>query len=161
MDKKNINFKKLMIIIIVLSIIFFLIIALIIFNDGDKKKNNNIKKSNEIVFTDKDKYKDAEIITNENFKKNHCIDSICINNLIIYKSKDYYNIELKIKNKSKKIATGYLKVIFNDIEIPVVYNNLKSNDETIYTIEFDKEMKLGEDYKVKKLTKKEIENIKG
>ncbi len=157
---KKLNFKNTMLFIIFLSIILFFIIILFIFCNKKTDIDKDYRRSNIIIFTSKDKYKDAEIITNETLKSEHCVDKVCVKDLVIYKAKTYYNIEMKIKNKSKKEASGYLKVIFKDREMTIFYNKLKSNKEKNYTIQ------LGErgiddptDFKVRKLTDKELKKL--
>ncbi len=155
--KKIFNLRNILISIFIIS--FLLLLFVFIKNENVNKKESNL--INDYKFSSSEKYKDAEIITNDKLKSNHCIDNICISNLIIYQAKSYCNIEMNITNKGKFKASGYLKLVFKDQEMTVKYNNLESKATRNYTIHLN-ENKLNDmsDFKVRKLTKDELKNIK-
>ena len=83
--KKIFNLRNILISIFIIS--FLLLLFVFIKNENVNKKESNL--INDYKFSSSEKYKDAEIITNDKLKSNHCIDNICISNLIIYQEKNY------------------------------------------------------------------------
>lgn len=160
-SKKN---RKILLYIVAVVASIFLLVGLIVIlstNDHGKKEEGKIGKNNYKIVTGKE-YEDVTVITNDTLKKEHCLDDICIKDLTIYYFNNYNSIELDIINKGLKSATGYMKVVFGDLERTVAYKDLKQNGEVHYIIQLDKvKVPNTDDFSIRKLTKEEEKMIKG
>lgn len=164
MKKFNLKNKPL---IMIIGVVILIIVSVLMFLIGKMlgaKKENIIKENNlneqTTVFINKP-YKNAKKITSKKLSKEHCLNDICIKDLVIYYTDESNNIELKVVNKGKKPATGYLKIVFGEKAMTVAYNSLDKKKSSPYTIQLGKE-KLPDisDFTVRKLTSGEMSKIK-
>lgn len=165
MKKFNLKNKTLITIIVVVILLIISIVMILIGKMQDLKKDDKVIKENNLsdqtsVFINKP-YKNAKKITSKKLSKEHCLNDICIKDLTIYYTAESNNIELKVVNKGKNTATGYLKVVFGEKAMTVAYNSLGKKKPSPYTIQLGKE-KLSDtsDFTVRELTSEELAKIK-
>ncbi len=162
---KKINWKdKTLLPIVLIAVVFIAIVLILVFSAISKKNVEESKKEGsgeqKTVFYN-EPYKDATKITNETLAREHCVDDICVKDLVIYYTKSANNIEFNLFNKGKKKATGYLKIVFDDKAMTVAYNSLESNKSSPYTIQLGKEkLEDTSDFIVRELTGQELEKLK-
>ena len=95
-----------------------------------------------------------------NLASSHCLDDICITNVSIHYTGMSGRIDYTIVNNSKKSKNGYMKMVFDDVYLVVPYN-LKKGKKTEGSIQYDNtDLSNVYDYKLKKLSNKELSNIK-
>lgn len=147
MNKKNI-------LIIIITIAILALIGLIIFSITPKSKGlgNTYTFSNEKV--------KEETYKNDKLSSKHCLDSVCIEDAIFYYDDNMGRVEYTITNTSNKTVSGYLKMIFKNQTLKIVYKDLGPKktvkSQSQYTgIEIEDKS----DYKLEKLTKEEISKI--
>lgn len=159
--KKNKNILLIVLGIMALVLLFIGLIFVFSNKDKDEKEVLKIGKNNYKI-VNSNKYEGATVITNDRLKEEHCVDYVCIKDLTIYYLADYNNIELDIVNKGRNTATGYIKVIFKDLERTVAYKNLQKDSKTHYVIQLGS-TKIDDtsDFEVRKLTAKEEKELKG
>lgn len=157
----NKNLKKVLLIILFTVIIVLGIVSLKMFGNKpqDDSKKQIIKKNN-YSFVDEGMYDRAKAITNEQLRSEHCLGDICIKDLMIYRFDKHDDVVLKVVNKGNNEITGQLNIVFSEMVMPVVYQNLGSGKEKVYTIQFDNLISSTDDYTVRELTSDELSKIK-
>lgn len=147
MDKKKI-------LIIIITIIILALIGIIIFSITPKSSElgNAYTFSNEKV--------KEETYKNDKLSSKHCLNSICIEDATFYYNDNMGRVEYIITNTSNKTVSGYLKMVFKNQTLKVVYQDLAPKktirSQSQYSgIEIDDKS----DYKLEKLTKEEISKI--
>lgn len=147
------------ILIIVIIIVILLLIGLMIFLNikpkGDEGLNSYDFKNDAVELPNTTTYE------NEKLSSSHCVKDICIDNVKFYYNDNEGRVEYTITNKSRDIKSGYLKMIFNDQELLVVYKDLgpkKTIKSRSQYIGF--EIKDKDNYVLKKLSKEEISKLK-
>lgn len=153
-------FKKHKIIILILVALFILIecgvILLLIKGNGDKVKLNNYDYNDEIV-----ELPNTVIIEGEKLSSKQCLKGICISDAKFYYNSEMGRVEYTITNTSKKKASGYLKMVFGDQYLVIVYKDLKPNKSIKSESQFmDLDIKDKHSYKLEELSKEEINKIK-
>ena len=147
--------KKNKIIIIIITIAILILVGLIIF--FITPKNNNYI-GNTYNFSDdtlkEDTYKSDQL------SSKHCLNNICINDVTFYYNDKMGRVEYTITNNSNEVESGYLKMVFNDQSLLVIYKNLNPNETINSRSQYEGiEIKDKSDYKLEKLTKEEISKI--
>lgn len=155
--KKN---KKIIItIIVVVLVILFIIVAHFINKKADGYSENykwNINKDGTLPVG----YSKLEL---DEEKKNHCVDDVCIKKVELVFDKDSGVAKYEIVNKSKKTIknTYYYMVLSNDKKLLVYVKKLKKGKSYESAAYFkDMDMYTVSDYKLVKLTEKELKNVK-
>ncbi len=155
--------KKNKIVFIIVGISIFLVIGLLEILVFSKPKNypKVSKKNLYIVAPDKVKEKGLVEYTNDQLIDAHCLDGICIDGVTFYYTETGGRIEYSITNLSGTIASGYLKLVFDKQSLVAIYDNLQPN-QTIKTSSFyvGTSIENKTDYKLERLTEKEIQKIK-
>ena len=149
------NKRLILILVIIILIIVLVVIGLVLGRKKETELINNYKFNNS-----REELPNTKEYTNDKLKEAHCIDGICIENVTFYYDGDNGRVEYNIYNKNSKEDSGYLKMIFKDKELIVVYNNLDIGSIRNSKSSFSK-MKISnkEDYTLKKLSKSEIKKI--
>lgn len=150
--------KKHKILIIVIGIVLLLIIGIILFIISGSKiltRGNRYNFSDEII-----ELPNTVTYKNEELSKEHCLNKICISNAVFHYNDDIGRVEYSITNNSKKTTSGYMKMVFKEQSLIVVYKDLGPG-ETIKSESQYMGIKIEDtsDYKLVKLTKKEISKI--
>ncbi len=161
---KKINWKsKTLLPIVLIAVVLVAVVLVLIASVILKKDDEDIRKKSgkqTSVFIN-DPYKNATKITNSKLAKEHCVNDICVKDLVIYYTDTVNNIEFDLINKGKEKATGYLKVVFGDKEMTVSYDALESKRPSPYTIQLGKEkLATTEDFSVRELTSEELAKFK-
>ena len=149
------------ILIIIIAIVISVIIGLILFfTSGNGKETPG----NSYIFsTEKSEIPGTITYSNEKLASKHCLNDVCISDVVFYYKDDQGRVEYKITNNSsnyRKAKSGYLKMVFDDKSLLVVYNNLRSGVTVKSQAQYmGMEIKNKEDYKLEKLTKKEISKL--
>ena len=146
MDKKK---------IIIGSVIFIvLIICLLIFKPSKtvtNKKNSYNYETKSVELPNTVKY------TNDNLSKNHCVNDICISNLVFYTLNDSGRIEYNIYNSSNDMKSGVLRLNFSGKYLYVVYKGLLGKNTISSFSEFEKvNISNKEDYIIEEYSGKDI-----
>ena len=152
------NLKLLILILVVLIVILLTIMFISVFN----KPSNKPVKGNYKYSDDKKELPGIKEYSGDKLAEEHCIDNICVKNVKLYYDDKNKNgrVECNIVNKTGKKATGYLKLVFDD-SIIIYYKDLEADTERGTTSQFsNKKITDKTDYKLKKLTDKEISKIK-
>lgn len=149
--------KNKKILIIIIAIIILIIIGLILFFLNGKKdtRGNNYNYNNEAIqLPGTTEYK------NEELSSKHCLNDICIEDATFYYNDQIGRVEYTITNTSKKTKSGYLKMVFKEQTLLIVYNDLKPNSTVKSESQYmGIEIKDKSNYELKKLTKEEISKI--
>ena len=147
--------------ILVVILVFFLILGvveIILFTRNKQKKNLQ----NEYQFsTDTTKEDDIITYTNDNLKKSHCLDSICIENVVFYYYEDGGGrIEYTIQNTSDKEVSGMIKLVFGEESLIAYYAELGANSK-IETSSYyqNKVIKNKDNYTLSKLSEEEESKV--
>lgn len=134
--KKILKNKKIIFIIIAFVIV---IIAAIIFalsfnkkkvKSGSELSGEQYSFSNEIV-----ELKGNVKVTSDKLNEKHCVDDICISNLVINSADNDGRIEYTLTNNSSK-TSGYLKLNINNSNIIISYSDLNVGESKEYKIMF-------------------------
>ena len=153
--KKN---QKILIIVIVIVLVIVLSILSVIF---EKKKPTNDKLNNNYEISNKiEDEPGTKSYTNEKIKRSHCIDNICVEDVIFYYNDNQGRIEYKVINKSSKKSSGYMKIVYSNKSFVVIYNDLEPG-QSIETRSQFSDIKISDqdDYKLEKMSKEEINKI--
>ena len=149
--------KHLIAIIIVLIVILIIVGVILYLNSKPKLANigNSYKfNSEEIELPNTVSYK------NEKLSSKHCLNDVCIEDATFYYNNEVGRVEYTITNNSDKTVSGYMKMVFNEQSLVIVYKDLfpkrtvKSSSQYMGMEITDKN-----DYKLEKLTKEEIKSI--
>ena len=154
--KKN---KRVLIVIIIAILIIVLSILSVIFEkkktNGDGKKDNNYQISDKV-----EEEPGTKSYTTDKIKKSHCVDDICVKDVVFYYNDNQGRIEYKVINNSSKTASGYMKIVYSNKDFNVIYDNLAPGQFIETRTQFSG-VKISdqEDYKLEKLSKEEINKI--
>lgn len=97
---------------------------------------------------------------NDSLGAKHCLNDICIENATFYYNDEVGRVEYNITNTSKKKASGYLKMVFDNQSLIVIYKDLKPNKTVKSESQYmGIEIRDKNDYKLKELTKEEISKL--
>ena len=150
--------KKHKILIVLILLIILIIVGVILFLNSIKRdsgRGNDYNFEEEVIeLPGTTNYK------NEQLSSKHCLKGICITEANFYYNDTVGRVEYKITNTSKKKKSGYLKMVFKNKYLIVVYKDLEPN-ETIKSQSQYVGMKIEDksDYKLEELSKTEIDNI--
>ena len=154
--KKIIKNKKYLVAsgVVIVFLLFLLCFAFFGSNVKTEKGYNKYKissKHKEIPGTD--------IINSDTLTSEHCLNDICVSNLVIYNN-SFGRMEYKVTNKGSKEATGYLKINFGEKSIIIYYQNIAPNKSVNSYSQFSGEDYSGViDYSLEELTKEEKDKI--
>lgn len=161
MKKKNI----ILIIVVIISLIL-LIIGSILFYKREKpnKKGEETEISSKLgkgtVFSEESAYDSAKKITNETLSAKHCLNEICLTDLVIYESDEFTNIEFIITNVSNVEKEGYLKLVIDNRELTIDYGKMKVQEAKPYYINLPAGTVINAvDYSIRELTTEEFNSI--
>lgn len=145
--------------ILTVVIIAFLLILLVISSKGSLKG----KESNDNQYRISDyevELPDTIVTKNDKLTKGHCLDDICVKDVVIYDANGEGRIEYTIVNNGSEKATDILKLNFGDSFTYVAFTDLSSNNsvrsKTIYKVGNYKNI---EDFKIERLTEEELGKI--
>lgn len=148
---------KLIIIILSILILLLIIIGLVLISKSSKNEEgfNDYEISNEVV-----ELPGTKVVKNDTLKEEHCIDKICVSDVVIYKTDKDGRVECNITNKNENTESGYLRLKFNEIHLIVAYKNVLSNSSSKAVAQYtNMDIKDIGNYSVEKLTKKEIKSL--
>ena len=148
---------------LIIGIVILLVVGLILmlFSNHSKKDSEKAEGNQYHVSEDTKKEEDGvETYTNSKLEKAHCLDSICIENVVFYYKDNEGRIDYSIENRSDKTVTGNLKIVFGEQSLVAVYNNLAAHRK-INTSSYFVNMVISnkEDYTLEKLSKEDKGNI--
>lgn len=146
------------ILIIIIAIVVLIIVGIILFlNSGTKKDSyyNNYKFGTKTV-----ELPNTKKYTNEKLDAEHCLNEICIFDAVFYYNDEVGRVEYKITNTSNKEKSGYIKMVFDEESLIVVYKNLLPKSVVDSQSQYmGIEIKNKDDYKLEKLTKEEMRKL--
>ena len=150
--------RKHLILLIIILIVILVVVGIILFLNRNPRRDNignTYKFNNEVV-----ELPNTVSYKNDNLISKHCLKDICIENATFYYNDEMGRVEYTITNNSNKTVSGYLKMVFNDQSLIIVYKDLVPkktiNSFSQYT---GIEIKDKTDYKLEKLSKEEIKSI--
>ena len=150
--------RKYLILIIVVAIVLLVIVGITLFLTsgmrGRIKGNHYNIEETVIDLPGTITYK------NNSLAAEHCLNKICISDAVFYYNDEVGRVEYNITNTSKKKKSGYLKMVFDNQSLIVIYKDLKPNE----TIKSESqymgiEIRDKNDYKLHELTKEEISKL--
>lgn len=151
--------KRKIIIITIIILILILLSIIIFFIVSPKKKAKN--SSNDYVFAKSQKeLPGTKTYTNDKLKEAHCIDNVCIENVVFYYKGNSGRVEYTILNRNDYEVTDTLRMVFKDKSLLISYKNLPGKKRIKSTSRYvNVEIENKENYKLKKLSKEEKEKI--
>lgn len=126
--------KKVIALLIVVILIIILVVSISFFHKKDESKlpkpaygfTGNVVEEEGTFIRDID-----------SLKKSHCVDNICVKNLMIYYKNKNGRIEIEIVNNNKRSANGKLTIKFdNDVKYNIEYD-LKGKETIKTSIQYD------------------------
>lgn len=144
---------------LLVSIIIVLIIILIILGVFLYKKNKydglNNYRYNEAI----EELPGSKKYTNSKLKSSHCLDNICIEDVVFHYTDTSGRVDYTVYNKSSKKRKGYLKMVFKEQTLIIAYD-LDGKSKSYTSSHYEGfEIKNKNSYTLKKLSEKEISEI--
>lgn len=151
--------ENMKIIIIILSILILLLIIIgLIFaakTTKDRNDQTDYTFSNEVV-----ELPGTKILKSDKLAEEHCLDNICVSDVIIYTVNNEGRMECNITNKSNDTKSGYLRLKFNKESLIISYQDLSPDSSSKATAQYtNKKIDNINDYSLEKLTKEEIKTL--
>ena len=150
--------KKNRILIIVILLIILIVVGVILFINSKPKdtgRGNDYKFKEEVI-----EIPGSTTYKNDELSAKHCLNKICIENVVFYYNDKMGRVEYTITNTSKKKKSGYLKMVFNNKSLIIAYNDLKSMETVKSESQYmGIEIEDKSDYKLVELTEEEINKI--
>ncbi|MBQ8534086.1 MAG: hypothetical protein IJ463_00185 [Bacilli bacterium] len=160
---KNSKYNKLIYIGLILVVIIIIFLISLLFKDSKKELYEKLDKQNSnIVVSDvKKEIPGTHIRSLESLKKKHCLDDVCIKNIMIYYRKNSGRIEYEIVNNGKRKVSGAFKLKFdNGNSTYIVYTKLKKGESRKGVISFsNNDYSNVYDYTLNKLKDKELKKL--
>lgn len=155
----SMNFiKKNRILIIVILLIILIVVGVILFINSrvkDTGRGNDYKFKEEVI-----EIPGSTTYKNDELSAKHCLNKICIENVVFYYNDKMGRVEYTITNTSKRKKSGYLKMVFNNKSLIIAYNDLKSMETVKSESQYmGIEIEDKSDYKLVELTEEEINKI--
>lgn len=149
------NRKTLIIVIIIVLLIIVGVVLAICFKPESNAKPNAYDFENEAV-----ELPNTVNYTNDKLNEKHCVGDICIDNVTFYYNDLEGRVEYTITNNSKTTKSGYLKMVFKDQELSIIYKDLGPKKTIKSRSQYmGMEIKDKSDYSLRKMTKEEISKI--
>jgi len=150
--------KKHRILIVSILLVILIVVGVILFLNSrnvDTGRGNEYKYEDEVI-----ELPGTTSYKNDELSSKHCLNGICIDNANFYYNDEMGRVEYTITNTTKKRKSGYLKMIFKDKSLLIVYNDLEPG-KTIKSVSQYQGIEIEDksDYKLEKLTKEEISKI--
>ena len=157
--KKWINTHKEVIFIVLIIVFLLLAIVLGILLAPGKKENQ--KSNDKYHFTGEVKeIAGTTKYSNDNLKKDHCIDDICITEATFYYLGDEGRIDYVITNKSSSKKSGSYKMVFGDDYLIIYFTDLEPNKSFKTTSQYvGKTISNMDDYTLEYLSEEEKSKI--
>ena len=151
--------ENMRIIIIILSILILLliIIGLVLITNSTKDKNDQTDYtiSNEVV-----ELPGTKVLKSDKLAEEHCLDNICVSDVIIYTVNNEGRMECNITNKSNDTKSGYLRLKFNKESLIISYQDLLPDSSSKATAQYtNKKINDVDDYSLEKLTNEEQKSL--
>lgn len=156
------NKKIVIILIICLSLLLIILGVFLASNNSNKPKKNKENKTNNSykISKNQEELENTQIVETDNLKAPHCIDNICISNVVMYYADKRGRVTYTITNNSNEIISGRLKMNFGSDYIIVSYQDIKMGEMFEDVSYFDdKSFEKVDDYKLEKLTDSEKSKI--
>ena len=151
--------KKNRILIIVILLIILIVVGVILFINSrvkDTGRGNDYKFKDEVI-----EIPGSTTYKNDVLSAKHCLNKICIENVVFYYNDKMGRVEYTITNTSKRKKSGYLKMVFNNTtSLLITYSDLESNESIKSESQYmGIEIEDKSDYKLVELTEEEINKI--
>ncbi len=118
---KGINKIYIVVPLIVFLSLFLIVLGVYSITLKNKKYDENNYNFYRIVPGDK-KLKDENTITSDKLSYPHCINDLCVENVIVHSGNSIGRVDYTVRNKSNETLNGYLKLVFNDRNVIIFYN---------------------------------------
>ena len=143
--------------ILVLAFLF-LIVGIVYF--GKKDGNNEPLNSQYRISDNHVEYPGSETIKSDKLTQEHCLDNICVKDVVIYQAENEGRIEYTIVNKGSSEASDILKLNFGDTFTYITFTILQpGRSVSSRTIFRDGDYTNVDDYTLEYLTAEEKEKI--
>ena len=149
------NRKKIVILLIIILIIIFLLVLKIIFNSKKEENSSFYDFSDEFVEIDGTKK-----YTSDKLSDLHCLNDICISEVVFSYINNNYGVQYVIKNNSSKKASGYLYMKYGKQKILLAYSSLEpGKSKRMSSSVHGAQLEIEDDYTLVELTSKELKSI--
>ena len=156
--------KTVKILLIVIAVILLLvgIVEIIHFSRKEETPNNTNKFSENHynIASEVEEAPGTKVYTSPTLDKEHCLDTICVENVSFYYTDEGGRMEYTVINKSDKAASGFLKLVFGNQSLKIVYQDVpaggKTKSGTFYS---QKKIQSMEDYHLEHLSDDEYKKI--
>lgn len=161
--KKFVFDKKKLIAVLLILILAIILIVLGIFvskRDINSKEDNLIEQNFYDISSDKGELPGNITITNDAMKAAHCLNDICIEDVVVYNADSIGRVDYTIINNSNNVASGYLKMNFSTGSVIIAYSSLsvgKKEESTSQYNGFDINNTF--DYTLEELNEADLEKI--
>ena len=158
MKKKN---NSILIIIAIVVVLLIGIGAIVLFSGKKDEKYPPSDNENHYNITSTvEEPEGTQTYTSDTLKAEHCLDSICVEEVSFYYTDEGGRVEYTVINKSEMPASGFLKLVFDSQSLYITYQDLpaggKKKTATFYS---DIQIKNMEDYHIERLTEEENKKI--
>lgn len=121
----------------------------------EKKVKNHYRFSEDIVETP-----NTVVIKNDNMSKEHCINNICVKDVVFYYDSVQGRFNYTVVNKTNVVQSGYLKLVFGDKKFIIIYSDVLPGLEKSNTSYFNmSNLKLTDDYVLEELSEEDKNRI--
>ena len=102
----------------------------------------------------------TKVYNSPTLNSEHCLDTICVENVSFYYTDEGGRMEYTVINKSDKVASGFLKLVFGKQSLKIVYQDVpaggKVKSGTFYA---NKTIESMEDYHLEYLSDEDYKKI--
>ena len=138
-----------------LMICLVVLILLLRPNKNNKNVKNYYKFSDDVVETP-----NTVVIKNDSMSKEHCINDICVKDVVFYYDSVQGRFNYTVVNKTNVVQSGYLKLVFGEKSFIVVYSDVLPGKEKSNTSYFNmNNLKLTDDYVLEELSEEDRSKI--
>ena len=154
--------KKIKVIVIVLVVILLLVgIVEIVLFSRKKEPSKVPSRSNEYNISSQVEEAPGTVVFNSpTLAAEHCLDSICVQDVTFYYTDEGGRIEYTVVNKTQEVASGFLKLVFGNQSLRIVYQDVpvggKIKSGTFYS---GKKIESMDDYHLEHLSKEDNKKI--
>ena len=153
---KNMKKNKM---IIIPAIIVVLSILLMLASNYYKNHNKvDLSKYEGGIYISSEEYvsPDLVLVTNSKMKREKCLDGICVRGVVIEIDGNSGQVKYKIRNTTKKTKSGILKLVFDNISVLAIYDDLESGKTVESFSSFTGiDLRNEKDYELKNITDEE------
>ncbi len=157
MKKKNV---KVIVIVLVVILLLVGIVEIVLFSRKKEAPKGPVRSNDYVISSQIEEAPGTVTYNTPTLSAEHCLDSICVQDVTFYYTDEGGRIEYTVVNKTDQVVGGFLKLVFGKQSLRIVYQDVPAGGSiksgTFYS---GKKIESMDDYHLEHLSKEDNKKI--